>query len=56
MTYMYDGCEANEHRINVIGKKGEIDRLIVTTLDSMLNRNNVLVGIFSLIRQWFNGW
>ncbi|XP_063937489.1 uncharacterized protein LOC108196003 isoform X2 [Daucus carota subsp. sativus] len=51
--YMYDGYEANEHRINYAGRKEGVDRLIVTALDSMLARNNALVGIFRQIRQRF---
>ena len=53
--YMYDGYEANEHRINYAGKKEEVDRLIVAALDNMLNHNNALVGIFRQIRQQFSG-
>ena len=52
--YMYDRYEANEHRINLTGDKGRVDKLIVATLDGMLSHNNVLVGIFNQIRQRFS--
>ncbi|XP_017225164.2 uncharacterized protein LOC108201383 [Daucus carota subsp. sativus] len=52
--YMYDGYEANEHRINLTGDKGRVDKLIVATLDGMLSHNNMLVGIFNQIRQRFS--
>lgn len=52
--YMYDGQEVINHRVNFTSKKEKIDAGIVEALDDMLTRDNVLVGIFRQLREWFN--
>lgn len=48
--YMYDGQEAVGHRLNFLGKLGAVDPAIVSMLQQMLERENVLVGLFKQLR------
>lgn len=49
--YMYDGQEALAHRINFPGSDGEVDAGVVSVLQEMLERDNVLVNIFRQLRE-----
>ncbi|KAK1370445.1 hypothetical protein POM88_036537 [Heracleum sosnowskyi] len=51
--YMYDSKEALEHRVNFPGKGGEVDPNVVSMLQEMLDRENVLVGVFNQLRNRF---
>ncbi|KAK1384411.1 hypothetical protein POM88_022148 [Heracleum sosnowskyi] len=51
--YMYDSREALEHRVNFPGKEGEVDPNVISMLQEMLNRENVLVGVFKQLRNRF---
>ena len=53
--YMYDGQHANEHRLNFTRSLDDVNRSIIATLADMLNQNNVLVKIFSQVRERFGG-
>ncbi|KAK1396108.1 hypothetical protein POM88_005971 [Heracleum sosnowskyi] len=51
--YMYDGQDAVAHRLNFSGKTGDVDPAIVSVLQEMLDRDNVLVGMFKQMRDRF---
>ena len=53
--YMYDGQEVVSQRVSFPGNRGEVDRDIVSMLQGMLERDNVLAGIFKKMRDRFVG-
>ncbi|XP_074339091.1 uncharacterized protein LOC141677199 isoform X4 [Apium graveolens] len=53
--YMYDGQEAVAHRMDFSSRMGEVDPAIVTMLQGMLERENVLVGMFKQLRDRITG-
>ncbi|XP_074326125.1 uncharacterized protein LOC141664128 [Apium graveolens] len=52
--YMYDGQEAVEHRLQFPHTGNTLDPDIVDLLLQMLNRDNVLIGIFKQVRERYH--
>ncbi|KAL8112229.1 hypothetical protein AgCh_019791 [Apium graveolens] len=52
--YMYDGQEAVEHRLQFPHTRNTLDPDIVDLLLQMLNRDNVLIGIFKQVRERYH--